>query len=217
MGAMWGLLDTFDSGIQAAQENIGTWDLKLESKALNPTSLWQNNLESLPSNNSISSFVLTLQTTVRFPGYYESDGSDCYRLLEGLPNLGSLRTVNLIEGSFVDQGLVISKKTSEFLNKQVGDTVSVEHIVVGGQFDIQLKTTTFIISGIHDQIFASFCYMPLETVQSLSNTSNLVNGGYISLNGYSDEQSVVEDLYQYIFAINRIISRNTLIEETKTI
>ncbi len=217
MGAMWGLINTFDSGIQTAEENIGTWDLKLESKELAPASVWNDNLNSNPSNKSIRSFILTFQTVIRFPGHFEHDGSDYYRLLEGIPNIGSIRSLNLIEGSFSQQGLVISKKTAIDLDKQVGDSIILEHMTIGGSFGVQLKNSTMKITGIHDQIFSSYSFIPLETIQSICNASNLVNAGYVVLNENSIEQAVTQDLYLTIYNINRITSREALIEETKTI
>ncbi|MFX0182222.1 MAG: ABC transporter permease [Candidatus Hodarchaeota archaeon] len=216
MGSIWGLIDTFDAGINTAKVNVGTWDLKVDSNIFLPSTMWENSLDNLPSSTSINSYLLTLQAPITFPEYQGVGDSELVVFLEGISKDNEVRELSLIEGEFSKNGVVLSKRTAADLNVAVGGRVLVQHVEIGGKYGYHLKNSSIEVTGLHDLIFANFCFMQLEEVQFLFNATNLVNAGYLAIKDLEDESEVIKDLYTNFEAVTRITSRSSLIEETET-
>ncbi|MFW9990981.1 MAG: ABC transporter permease [Candidatus Odinarchaeota archaeon] len=215
MGAMWGLIDTFDSGITTAENEVGEWTFKFESSIPMPKSLWNTQLLNLPASGSIEQYVFELQVPIRFVDYVAEDDSDLINFVEGIPLNTAIRSITLSSGNLSDVGIIISEKTAQKLNVKKGDPVNIEHPFIQGATGYKLVTSAVTITGIHTQIWSSYCFMDLVSLQNLCNATNLVNSGYIVTNDRTSDKTLSNELYLHLTGVNKVISRFSMIDETK--
>lgn len=216
MGVIWGLLDSFDAGLVSAENDIGDWSARFETTGYSPENLWSNQISSLVSSDSVSDYQLGLQIPIKFTDINSDNTDELINFMEGLTADTDIRKISLIKGNFEKDGIVLSQPTAAKLNINIGENTTIQHVFLKGSSGYIVKNSSVKITGIHNQIFGSYCFMPIKSVQNLCNASNLVNSGYVV---YQDsvEEEVIKDLYNNLQGVTKVISRNSLIEETKEI
>ncbi|MHA1966438.1 MAG: ABC transporter permease [Candidatus Hodarchaeales archaeon] len=216
MGVIWGLIDTFDAGIVSAENDIGNWSARFETTTLIIEDTWSTQIESINSFDNIIEYQLGLQMPIRFPEFSSDETKELMNFLEGVISETDLRRISLMEGELEENGIVLSKPTADKLNVHIGDIVKIEHVSIGGSSGYSIINSSILVTGIHNQIFGSFCFMKLTTLQNVCNASGLVNSGYIVYQDYAEEEVII-DLYTHLQGVNKIVNRNSLIDETKEI
>jgi putative ABC transport system permease protein len=216
MGIIWGLIDTIDLGLISAENDIGNWSVRFETTTFIPENVWSEKLETMKENNVLIEYQLGLQMPVRFPDYHDEENDKLVNFLEGLVNDNDIRTINVVEGKLEEGAIVLSKPTAKKLNINIGENIKIEHISIGGNSGYSLVNSSIKVSGIHDQLFGSYCFMKLSSIQDLCNSSGLVNSGY-AIFGESSEEEIMKDLYSDLYGLNKIINRDSMINETKEI
>jgi putative ABC transport system permease protein len=214
MGVIWGLIDTFDAGIVSAENDIGNWSARFETTTLITEDMWSTQIESIDSFDDIIEYQLGLQMPIRFPEFNSGETDELFNLLEGLISDTNTRKISLMKGKLAENGIVLSKPTADKLDVNIGDTIKIEHISVGGNKGYRMTNSSVLVTGIHNQIFGSYCFMRLTTLQNLCNASGLINSGYVVYQDYAEEE-VLKDLYTHLQGTNKIVNRNSLIDETK--
>ncbi|MFW9994234.1 MAG: ABC transporter permease, partial [Candidatus Odinarchaeota archaeon] len=180
--SLMGVFDSFDVVMDKVDEDLGTWDLSARSSSFQSETEWKSILTNTSQPMYFDKWESGLDLTVKI--IKNSRTRDVF--LSGVHSDSTMRPIGFVKGSLEDNGIVISRRTASDFGLSVGDNLILEHLVLGGPTDYYLDTTEVRIVGIHDSAISLYCFMKIESIRSLINTTtDVVNLVYLPLENKS--------------------------------
>jgi putative ABC transport system permease protein len=190
--AMIGLLDTFEATIDQGEEAyLYEGEDRLTVGLDNFYEVESDQVEQIRrlTTDEGTPLFATTEAGLTVGGELMGEDEEISVSIELLDPENRIWTPKLLAGEFPRQpdGIVIAEKAANDLNLSVGDSVTVQHPVREGRFNLRSQESTFEITGIHNNPLRPLTYMNLSSasLMGLEGRSNTLS--VLPVEGVSEE------------------------------
>jgi len=148
------------------------WDYEVTMNGFSEPSAFSNLGKEFSEVRDVNTGIL-LSTRIKKDGY--SEGIQLY----GLSDTGKDFNLKFGSGSLESGKLVISSYISEKFGIGEGDIVTLELPFLNEYGGFNLNDVDIVVSGVQTNLFGTYIFMKLYTIQNISNLDGVVNVIYI--------------------------------------